>query len=91
MPTPNDIRAFELKLKANWSSENVVPRLTPQFVESVLLMGFAALEPTTKVRHRISAGAPVLKGRSFTSIRRGMGKTVPALCGKHPVVRKSCT
>lgn len=50
MPTPNHIRAFELRLKANWSSEDVVQMLTPTFVESVLLKGFAALEPTTKVR-----------------------------------------
>lgn len=51
MPTPNHIRAFEVRLRANWSSEDVVQMLTPDFVESVLLPGFAALEPTIKVRH----------------------------------------
>lgn len=51
MPTPNHIRAFEIRLRANWSSEDVVQMLTPDFVESVLLPGFAALEPTIKVRH----------------------------------------
>lgn len=49
MPTPKHIRAFELRLRANWSSEDVVQMLTPDFVESVLLHGFAALEPTIKV------------------------------------------
>lgn len=46
---PKHIRAFELKLEANWSSEDVVNMLTPDFVEMVLLQGFAALEPTIKV------------------------------------------
>lgn len=49
MTTPNRIRAFELRLRANWSSEDVVQMLTPDYVESVLLLGFAALEPTIKV------------------------------------------
>ena len=60
MPTPNHIRAFELRLKANWSSEDVVQMLTPTFVESVLLKGFAALEPTTKVRTSYSSETRVL-------------------------------
>lgn len=46
---PKHIRAFELRLEANWSSEDVVNMLTPDFVEMVLLRGFAALEPTIKV------------------------------------------
>lgn len=54
MPTPKHIRAFELRLRANWSSEDVVPMLTPDFLETVLLHGFAALEPTIKVRQDTS-------------------------------------
>ncbi|CAM9270281.1 unnamed protein product [Scytosiphon promiscuus] len=54
MPTPKHIRAFELRLRANWSSEDVVPVLTPDFVETVLLHGFAALEPTIKMRALIA-------------------------------------
>lgn len=46
---PKHIRAFELRLEANWSSEDVVNMLTSDFVEMVLLRGFAALEPTIKV------------------------------------------
>ena len=46
---PKHIRAFELRLEANWSSEDVVNMLTPDFVEMVLLRGFAALEATIKV------------------------------------------
>lgn len=50
MPTQTKhIRAFELRLETNWSSEDVVQMLTPDFVETVLLPGFAALEPTIKV------------------------------------------
>ncbi|CAM9115254.1 unnamed protein product [Hapterophycus canaliculatus] len=54
MPTPKHIRAFELRLRANWSSEDVVTMLTPDFVETVLLHGFAALEPTIKMRALIA-------------------------------------
>lgn len=63
MPTPNHIRAFELRLQDNWSSEDVVQMLTREFVESVLLKGFAALEPATKVKvdTAVSSGAAVLK------------------------------
>lgn len=43
------IRAFELRLEANWSSEDVVQMLTPDFVSTVVLDGFSALEPTIKV------------------------------------------
>lgn len=46
---PKHIRAFELRLEKNWSSEDVVSMLTPDFVGTVLLQGFAALEPTIKV------------------------------------------
>lgn len=68
MPTPNHIRAFELRLRANWSSEDVVQMLTPDFVESVLFPGFAALEPTIKVRQQLLQ----LIGVNFDSTHRGV-------------------
>lgn len=46
---PKHIRAFELRLEENWSSEDVVQMLTPDFVATALLPGFPALEPTIKV------------------------------------------
>lgn len=46
---PKHIRAFELRLGANWSSEDVVQMLSPEFVSTVLLHGFPELEPTIKV------------------------------------------
>lgn len=48
---PKHIRAFELRLEKNWSSEDVVSMLTPDFVGTVLLQGFGALEPTIKVTY----------------------------------------
>ncbi len=75
MPTPNHIRAFELRLKDNWSSEDVVQMLTREFVESVLLKGFAALEPATKVRHKLRA--LLLKVARFTLLRRDLRKLPP--------------
>lgn len=50
MPGPKQIRALELKIDGNWSSEDAVQLLTPDFVGRVLLHGFTGLEPTMKVR-----------------------------------------
>lgn len=50
MPGPKQIRALELKIDGNWSSEDAVQLLTPDFVGRVLLHGFTGLEPTMKVK-----------------------------------------